>query len=45
MGDFDSSDEDLENVEPLDEFRIDFVNVPRLGLCDSLALSALPGCR
>jgi len=45
MGDFDSSDEDLENLEPSDEFRIDFVNVPRLGLCDSLALSALPGCR
>lgn len=49
MGDFDSSDEEFErnqeNLEPLDDLRVDWVNVPRLGLCNTLALSSLPGCR
>ena len=48
MGEFSSSEDELENVEnrpgpaPL---RLDFINLYRLGLCDCLALSALPGCR
>ena len=48
MGDFDSSDDDnVENLPPLphDQFRIDWLNLPRLGLHNTLALSALPGCR
>ena len=48
MGDFDSSDDEaMENLPPLpdDNFRIDWLNVPRLGLHNTLALSALPGCR
>ena len=48
MGEFSSSEEEFDEVErprPRDEFRIDFINLYRLGLCDCLALSALPGCR
>jgi hypothetical protein len=29
----------------MDEFRVDWVELPYLGLTDTLALSALPGCR
>ena len=30
MGDFDSSDdENLENMEPLDQLRVDWINIPR----------------
>ena len=49
MADFDSSDDEFEmnreNLEPLDDLRVDWVNVGRLGLCNTLALSSLPGCR
>ena len=48
MGEFSSSEEGFDEVElphPREEFRIDFINLYRLGLCDCLALSALPGCR
>jgi len=47
MGDFDTSDDEdlIENVEPLDPFRLDWLDVPSSGLCQTLALSALPGCR
>ena len=48
MGEFSSSDEefdDTELVRPRQELRVDFINLYRLGLCDCLALSALPGCR
>ena len=30
MGDFDSSDdENVENLEPSDQFRVDWINIPR----------------
>jgi len=47
MGEFDTSDEeeDFENIAPVEPFRIDWLNIPNLGLCQSLALSSLPGCR
>eukprot|EP00090_Calanus_glacialis_P001060 TRINITY_DN10755_c0_g1_i1.p1 TRINITY_DN10755_c0_g1~~TRINITY_DN10755_c0_g1_i1.p1 ORF type:complete len:219 (+),score=67.02 TRINITY_DN10755_c0_g1_i1:33-659(+) len=48
MGEFSSSEdefENLENFQPRDEFRVDWVNLYRVGLHDSLALGALPGCR
>ena len=49
MGEFSSSEDELENIEnqqPRSQpLRMDFINLYRLGLCDCLALSALPGCR
>ena len=48
MGEFSSSEEEFEDrelVRPREELRVDFINLYRLGLCDCLALSALPGCR
>ena len=48
MGEFSSSEDEMENVEnrqPRDPLRLDFINLYRLGLCDCLALSSLPGCR
>ena len=49
MGEFSSSEEELEEEEQVrvsrDDLRVDFINLYRLGLCDCLALSALPGCR
>ena len=48
MGEFSSSEdeyENLENFQPRDEFRVDWVNLYRVGLHESLALGALPGCR
>jgi len=48
MGDFSSSEDELENLEnlqPRNDFRVDWVNLHRIGLHDSLALGALPGCR
>ena len=49
MGEFSSSEEELEDEEQVrvsrDDLRVDFINLYRLGLCDCLALSALPGCR
>ena len=37
--------ENEENRRPREPLKIDFINLYRLGLCDCLALSALPGCR
>ena len=37
--------ENLENFQPRDEFKVDWVNLYRVGLHESLALGALPGCR
>ena len=37
--------DNFENIVPMDVFRVDWVNLPYLGLTDTLALSALPGCR
>ena len=50
MGEFSSSEDELENVDnrpaaAADPLRLDFINLYRLGLCDCLALSSLPGCR
>ena len=49
MGEFSSSEEEVEEEEQVrvsrDDLRVDFINLYRLGLCDCLALSALPGCR
>ena len=50
MGEFSSSEDELENIEhrPVvhtDPLRMDFINLYRLGLCDCLALSSLPGAR
>ena len=48
MGDFSSSEDEFDDGEFLrsrEELRVDFINLYRLGLCDCLALSALPGCR
>jgi len=47
MAEFDTSEEEdeFEGDPPPDPLRIDWLNVPELGLVDSLALSALPGCR
>jgi len=53
MGEFSSSDDELENLERRNRrllsdpspLRMDFINLYRLGLCDCLALSSLPGCR
>ena len=48
MGEFSSSEDELENLENRPgpcPMRLDFINLYRLGLCDCLALSSLPGCR
>jgi len=48
MGEFSSSEDEFENLEnypPRDEFRVDWINFHRIGLHESLALGALPGCR
>ena len=47
MGEFSSSEEEVEEEVRVsrDDLRVDFINLYRLGLCDCLALSALPGCR
>ena len=50
MGEFSSSEDELENFDnrpaaAADPLRLDFINLYRLGLCDCLALSSLPGCR
>ena len=48
MGEFSSSEEEVEEEQvrvSRDDLRVDFINLYRLGLCDCLALSALPGCR
>lgn len=50
MGEFSSSEDELENIEDrpvvhTDPLRMDFINLYRLGLCDCLALSSLPGAR
>ena len=49
MGEFSSSEDEVEEERAgrvsRDDLRVDFINLYRLGLCDCLALSALPGCR
>jgi len=48
MDSFDTSDEEesgSENIEPTDTFHLDWLEIPSLGLCHCLALSALPGAR
>jgi len=47
MAEFDTSseEEDNEDIASVEPLRIDWLDVPRLGLHRSLALSALPGCR
>jgi hypothetical protein len=37
--------DNFENIAPMEEFQVDWVNLAYLGLVDTLALSALPGCR
>eukprot|EP00088_Acartia_fossae_P052980 TRINITY_DN6008_c0_g1_i1.p1 TRINITY_DN6008_c0_g1~~TRINITY_DN6008_c0_g1_i1.p1 ORF type:complete len:218 (+),score=30.25 TRINITY_DN6008_c0_g1_i1:48-701(+) len=48
MGDFDTTDDEseiTENLAPLEPFDLTWMEAPSLGLCQTLALSALPGCR
>ncbi|XP_023343861.1 cyclin-dependent kinase inhibitor 3 [Eurytemora carolleeae] len=46
MSGFDSSDEENEeNVRPVEPIRMDWLNLSHPDLCNTLALSSLPGCR